>query len=188
MDEVWKDVAGYEGLYQVSNLGRVRSLDRVVANRNGYAVKKGKIITPASVSGKQYQKVSLWKDNKGKTYLVHRIIAEAFLPNPHSFAEVNHKDENPMNNNVDNLEWCDRMYNAHYGTSIDRIVEKHKGVPVGEQPILQYSLDGVLIARYESALKAAEAVNGNNSGICKCANGRYKTSCGYIWKWEKNEQ
>ena len=185
MNEQWKDVAGYEGLYQVSNYGRVRSLDRYVANKNGIALKKGKIITSADVSKKKYQKVNLWKDNSGKCYLVHRLVAEAFLPNPEHFQEVNHKDENPLNNSADNLEWCDRTYNAHYGTRGERAAAKVRGVPIGEQPILQYTIDGVLIARHESAMKAAMAVSGDNSSICKCANGKNKTSYGFVWKWEQ---
>lgn len=184
MSEVWKPVKGYEGLYEVSNHGRIRSLDRMVRNRGGYAVKKGKIIRDAALSGGKYRKVSLWKDNKGKSVLVHRLVAEVFLPNPNSLLEINHKDENPQNNCVDNLEWCDRIYNARYGTSIRRGAEKRKGVPVGEQPILQFSKAGVLIARYDSALKAAKTIGGNNSGICRCANGKVKTSYGFVWMWE----
>lgn len=183
MKEVWKDVQEYEGLYQVSNQGRVRSLDRQVKNRNGIATKKGKILSLPIVN-KQYRKVSLWKDNKGKMMLVHRLVAKAFLPNPNNLPEVNHKDENPSNNAVDNLEWCGRLYNANYGTAIKRASEKRKGVPIGEKAIEQYTIDGEFVRRYDSALKAAEAINGNNSGICKCANGKYKTACGYVWRWE----
>ena len=183
LEEIWKDIAGYEGLYQVSNLGRIRSLDRKVCNRNGFAIKKGKILKEAAVNIR-YKKVNLWKDNTGENKLVHRLVAEAFIPNPNNLPEVNHKDENPANNCVDNLEWCDHGYNMNYGTATQRIVKKRKGNPVGEQPILQYSKDGDFIAKYRSALKAAEAVNGDNSAICKCANGRVKTSYGYVWKWE----
>lgn len=184
--EEWKDIKGYEGLYQVSNLGRVRSLDRQVRNRSGIAIKKGKILSLVTVN-KHYKKVSLWKDNIGENRLVHRLVAEAFIPNPNNFPEVNHKDENPKNNTVNNLEWCDRLYNANYGTAIARATEKRKGVSVGEQPIEQYTIDGKFIRRYDSALKAAESINGDNSAICKCANGKSKTSYGYVWRWE-NEQ
>ena len=184
MKEIWKPICGYEGLYEVSNIGRIRSLDRRVKNRHGFAVKKGKLIATAKVSGNDYRKVSLWKNNKGENALVHRIVAQAFVPNPDDLPEVNHKDENKENNNADNLEWCDRIYNANYGTSIQRIVEKRKGVPVGEQPIIQFTKDGLFVARHESAMKAAESVGGSNSAIGKCANGRSKTSYGYVWAWE----
>lgn len=185
MDEIWKPVKGFEGLYEVSNLGRVRSLDRKVRNRGGFALKKGKILSDAAVSGHGYRKVGLWKDNMGTNALVHRLVAEAFIPNPDNLPEVNHKDENPRNNCVENLEWCDGYYNMTYGTLQQRKADKLRGRPIGSQPILQYSKDGELIARYDSALKAAEAINGDNSAICKCANGKVKTSYGFVWKWEQ---
>lgn len=184
MSEIWKPVKNYEGLYEVSNLGRVRSLDRVVRNRSGFAVKKGKVIRDAAVNGGKYRKVGLWKNNTGTNALVHRLVAEAFIDNPNNLPEVNHKDENPENNCVDNLEWCDNLYNMHYGTLQERKTEKLRGRPTGSQPVSQYTKEGELIARYDSALKAAEALNGDNSAICKCANGKVKTSYGFVWKWE----
>jgi hypothetical protein len=185
MAEIWLPIKDYEGLYEVSNLGRVRSLDRKVRNRGGFAIKKGKIISDAAVSDHKYRKVGLWKDNVGKNALVHRLVAEAFLDNPNNLPEVNHKDENPENNCVDNLEWCDSYYNMHYGTGAERRADKRRGKPIGSQPILQYSKDGELLARYDSALEAAKAINGDNSAICKCANGKVKTSYGCVWKWEQ---
>lgn len=181
--EIWKAVVGYEGLYEVSNMGKVRSLDRTVKNKNGLAVKKGKMIKPAEINT-GYLKVNLWKENTGKCFLVHRLVAEAFVGNRANLPEVNHIDENKHNNCANNLEYCDRQYNANYGTQKQRAAEKRRGVSVGEQPILQYTVDGELLNWFASAQKAAKAVNGDNSGICKCANGRYKTACGYVWRWE----
>lgn len=185
--EIWKPVAGYEGLYEVSNMGNVRSLDRTVKNKNGLAVKKGKVIKQAGVNS-GYLRVNLWKDNMGSCFLVHRLVAEAFIGNPDNLPEVNHIDENKHNNCANNLEYCDRRYNANYGTQRQRAAEKQCGIPVGEQPILQYTTDGVFVNRFDSALKAAKAINGDNSGICKCANGKYKTSYGYIWRWENGNK
>lgn len=182
MSEIWKDIDGYEGFYQVSNYGEVRSIDRRVKNKNGERVAKGRILAQVTMTS-GYKTVNLFKKNRGKICLVHRLVAAAFLPNDNALAEVNHKDENKQNNRADNLEWCDRMYNVHYGSGIKRNALKRIGKPVGEQPICQYTADGVFMKRYESALKAAEAIGKDNSAICKCANGRSKTSYGFLWKW-----
>lgn len=99
-DEEWRDVAGFEGLYQVSNFGRVRGVKRVVA---GNRVLQPKILTSKGV---RYQSVDLWKDNKGHNKLVHRLVAEAFIPNPHNLPQVNHIDADLTNNCVDNLQWA----------------------------------------------------------------------------------
>ena len=105
---VWKDIPGYEGLYQVSDTGQVRTLNY---RRTGQT----KILKPGYTKD-GYTIVVLCKDGKGKTYTVHRLVALAFIPNADNLTEVNHKDENKTNNHVSNLEWCDRTYNNNYGT------------------------------------------------------------------------
>ena len=112
MDEVWKDIEGYEGYYQVSNCGRVKSLDRIVTSGK---TKKGMIIQGILDIG-GYVRVTLWKSCKPKKYMVHRLVAFAFLDNPNNLKMINHIDENKENNNVTNLEWCDCKYNINYGT------------------------------------------------------------------------
>lgn len=119
--EAWKDIEGYEGLYQVSNRGRVRSLDRVeyINNKVGgitRRVRKGKILKPCFDGKKNYVHVNLSVDNESHTVNIHRLVALAFLPNPCNYREINHKDEDKTNNNVDNLEWCDHSYNNTYGS------------------------------------------------------------------------
>lgn len=123
MTEIWKDIAGYEGLYQVSNLGSVKSIDRKVFGKEHLFVqfKKGKI-KKAHLSGKGYLKVVLYKENKPKRCYVHRLVAETFLNNPNNLPQVNHKDENKLNNNVSNLEWCTNKYNCNYGTKNERMI------------------------------------------------------------------
>lgn len=121
MEEQWKDIKGYEGLYEVSNFGNVRSLDRVIRSKhNGTMLRKGRILTPFYEEKKGYYQVSLSKDGKNKKHRVHRLVASAFLDNPHNYTDVNHKDEVKTNNNVDNLEWCTRKYNNNYGTKPER--------------------------------------------------------------------
>lgn len=118
--EEWRDIPGYEGIYQVSNLGRVRSLDRKVHHwKGGFSLIKGRILTPNKQNTKGYYRVKL--DNKYRA--VHRLVAMAFIPNPDNLPQVNHKDENKLNNNVNNLEWCDNKYNTNYGTSIQRQID-----------------------------------------------------------------
>lgn len=119
MEEIWKDIKGFEGLYQVSNLGRVKSLSRMIFVSNphftGYRKTKEKILSnkPGII---KYVYVILRKDCKSFQVGVHRLVAEAFIPNPNNLPEVNHKDENPSNNQIDNLEWCSHYYNSNYGT------------------------------------------------------------------------
>ena len=116
IEEIWRPIEGYEGLYEVSSYGRVRSLDRY-DNRNCF--RKGKVLSP--IKDKDgYIQVSLYYNRKMYKKYVHRIVAEAFLPNPDNLPEVNHKDEDKTNNNVTNLEWCDRKYNLSYGSRQER--------------------------------------------------------------------
>ena len=111
--EIWKDYKDYEGLYQASNLGRMRSLDRWVSSKNGsMQFIKGRILKLFN-NNQGYLHVVLSKNNKVKAYLVHRIIAETFLPNTDNLPCVNHKDEDKTNNSVENLEWCDAKYNSN---------------------------------------------------------------------------
>ena len=101
MKEIWKDIKGYEGLYQISNFGNIKSL------RTNKLVKAFK-------NTKGYCQVSLWNNNVKKMFVVHRLVAQEFIPNPNNLLQVNHKDEDKKNNNVDNLEWCSVKYNCNY--------------------------------------------------------------------------
>lgn len=117
--EIWKDIEGYEGLYQVSNLGNVKSLNRIVKRGTNQLTLSERILTQLQIGGNEnnrYQSVILSKDGTQKTYYVHRLVGMAFLSDTYfDGAEINHIDENPQNNRWDNLEWCDRTYNNNYG-------------------------------------------------------------------------
>ena len=168
MEEIWKDKKDYEGHYQVSNFGRVKS------------IKFGKeIILKQHINKGGYYYVCLLKNGKHKNYYVHRLVAEAFIDNPDNLPQVNHKDENKTNNSVDNLERCTNEYNHNYGTINERISQSQS------KPVLQYDLNGNLIKEWKSINECGR--NGFNQGdICKCCNGKRKTAKGFICVY-KNE-
>lgn len=120
--EVWKDIIGFEGMYQISNFGRVKSLPKYTYSRGYPQLRKEKVLKPC-YTGKNrcYATVRL---NDGKGYKIHRLVAQAFIPNPNNLPMVNHKDENTFNNNVDNLEWCTNKYNVKY--SAKPLSDEHK--------------------------------------------------------------
>lgn len=144
--EVWKDVAGYEGLYQVSNRGNVYSVER----KNLRGRKCGGRTLKTSRDKIGYLRVNLYKDGRRKNVTVHRLVANAFLPNPNNYPEINHRDEDKTNNCVENLEWCTRKYNVNYGTRIKRMSTTNnipvKGVheETGEEIYLKSMLEGAL--------------------------------------------
>ena len=162
--EIWKDIKGYEGLYQVSNLGKVKSL----LGWNGKTYyKREKILKPYIQKG--YLRVNLFKKNKGNKYLVHRLVAETFIPNPNKLPEVNHKDENPGNCGVSNLEWCTRLYNIQYSKSC---------------PVDQYNLNNDYIQSFSCMAEAGRKTKINHTHICQCCKGKRKTAGSYIWRYK----
>lgn len=172
MIEIWKDIVGYEGKYQVSNLGNVRSLR--VKSRTKY-FKGSNLVLFTDKLG--YVCVNLSR----KSYKVHRLVAQAFIPNLNNLPCINHKDENKLNNSVSNLEWCDYSYNNNYGTRNQRISQN------GGRKIIQYDLDGNEIKRWSSIANAARYYGVKRTTICGCCAGRGKTSCGYIWRYDADE-
>lgn len=143
--ETWKDIENYEGLYQVSSLGNVKSLSRVVVNKNGQTqAYPEKLLKPDVYRTKcsNYLRVTLCKDHKTKRYLVHRLVANAFIPNPDKKPIINHKDNNAENNNTSNLEWCTHAENMLHAQKQGRLFESQsrggkKGGAVGKQKRLE---------------------------------------------------
>lgn len=188
MDEVWKDIEGYEGLYQVSNLGRVRSLK----------FNKTKILKQGNVNG--YKRVVLSKNGKRKNYFVHRLVAMAFISNPNNLSIVNHKDENPSDNNVNNLEWCTQKYNINYGSAIKRSSENRKGEKnpnygkkgkhhPTSKPILMYDKEGNFIRQFDSISETNEYFNNKNaySNVSTCLRGKCKTAYNYVFVYAEEK-
>ena len=180
--ELWKDIKSFEGLYQVSTLGRVRSLDKYidVKIRNvDKVLKRGKILKPA-YDKDGYLRVSLCKNGKRTNFYVHRLVAEAFIPNPLNLPVINHKDEVKDNNYPYNLEWCTDEYNTNYGTANKRRAEKQS------KKVYQYDMQGNLIKEWSSASEADR--NGFTcSHISKCCSGKHKTHQNFIWSYKPIE-
>lgn len=169
MIEIWIDIKDYEGLYQVSNFGRVKNVKR-------------NSILKASDTGNGYLMVILCKNGKKKMNLVHRLVAQAFIPNPLNLPCVNHKIEGyegKQINTVENLEWCTVAYNNSYGTHIERCAKAKS------KPVLQYSLDGKLIMEWSSIREARKLFG---SHIQQCCIGKLKQTHGYIWKYKEKEE
>ena len=177
MEEIWKDIEGYEGKYQVSNLGRIRTLHY----KAGQKVK----IMALMNNGHGYLFVGLRLPNKPKKHVyVHRLVAKAFIPNPNNYPQVNHKDEDRTNNRVDNLEWCDAKYNLGYGNRRTKeIITKKQTCRNGGKKVLMLSLDGEVLKQFDSQSDAAKFVHGHSSLISQCCNGKIKSSQGYIWRF-----
>ncbi|MEN2467898.1 NUMOD4 domain-containing protein [Ornithinibacillus sp. JPR2-1] len=185
-DEVWKDIEGYEGYYQVSNLGRIRSLDRTVKQKEGFTQNiKGSLKKPYTRKD-GYQSLFLYKNNKGNRQYVHRWVAKAFIPNPKEYEVINHIDENPSNNHYKNLEWCDHQYNLTYGDKVERVTnsEGYKARTKRlRKPIYVIDREGNR-TWYESITAACEELDLHYSNVHKSLTGKkYPTYKGYTFEY-----
>lgn len=189
MEEEWKDIPNYEGLYQASNLGKIRAL----TFHNNVCFKKRIHLLKQQIDKYNRKRITLQKEGKVKTFQVHTLIAITFL-NKNNFKslptedinsialdnlEINHKDENPLNNCVDNLEWCTHLYNMQYGTGIIRNGIKHR------KKINQYDLNGNLIRTWNSITEASNALKISQQIINMCCKEKIKIGKGYRWKYAK---
>lgn len=180
IDEIWKPIKDYEGLYEVSNLGNVRSLDHMrKISGNGEYLQKGKVLKNIK-NNSGYIRVTLSKEGKRKNKHIHRLVAEAFIPNPNNLSCINHKDENPLNNNVNNLELCTRKYNDNYGNRNNKIAKKLS------KKIDQFDINGNYIKTWDSSVSIERETELDQSNICLCCKGKRKSVGGYIWKYSIN--
>lgn len=166
MKEHWKPITGYEGRYEVSDLGRVRSL-----------LQPKPYIMIGSMSAYGYRMVQLSNNGKIHSFTVHRLVALHFIPNPHNYPIINHKDENKLNNRADNLEWCTDYYNSHYGNAQQLKRERQ------QKPIGKYTIDGKLVEVYSCPREAAAANGLSYSGVRHVAEGYRQTIKGFRYKF-----
>ncbi len=181
MEEVWKDIKDYEGLYQVSNMGRVKAMEKFKKVCGGGLQKRPEIILKISCKY-NYQFLLLHNCGKTQNKYVHRMVAEAFIPNPHNKKTVNHKDGNKHNNHVDNLEWATQSENAYHAFEVlgrKSVCPKGKDNPRSKK-VFQYDLRGNLICTYDCASDAALKLQVNRSMIVMCCNGYRKTCKGFV--------
>ena len=173
--EIWKDIKGYDG-YQISNLGRV------------WNIKTQRYLKGSKNHG-GHQSVYITANNgKSKREYIHRLVALNFIPNPNNYTQVNHKDENPQNNCVDNLEWCSAKYNNNYGNHCKRVSENHADFRMGKHPQARAVECVELKKIYSCAKEAGKELNIDNSDIGKACKGKLKTAGGYHWQyWEGND-
>ena len=172
--EEWRQIRGFPN-YLISNYGRVKSLERDYK----YGSHKDIILKPGYRRG--YEKVTLFLNGKRYVKATHRLVAEAFISNPNNLPVINHKDENKLNNRVDNLEWCTPKYNSHYGNCRQKI---SKNV---SRKVEQLTKNGELIKVWDSMTKASESLNINISQISYCCKNTRFSAGGYKWRKLRNE-
>jgi hypothetical protein len=174
VNEEWKDISGYEGIYQIGNNGNVRSYKDPSVNR--------KLKTDAY----GYAVVVLSKNGKYETKKVHRLVGLAFIENENNLLEINHMDENKKNNVAGNLEWCDHKYNMNYGTGNERRV-KNRDYALSsikkQKGVVQFAIDGTKLHEWACAKTPATILNATSKSILACCRGKSKTSFGYRWEF-----
>ena len=186
MIEIWKDIKNLEGKYQVSNLGNIMSL-------NYRGTGKAKLMKPRD-NGNGYLQVGFWQNRKKDNFYIHRLVAQAFLPNPENKPEVNHKidteegkkinivylnEDGSVDEEKSTIEWCTHEYNNNYGTRTLRVAKAKS------KPVLQFTLDGKFVKEWESVRECGR--NGfTASSVAACCNGKLKSHKGYIWRYKED--
>ena len=183
--EVWKSVEGYEGLYEVSNTGKIKSIKRPrITKGGGITIVPERILKPKT-NKFGYCTVALSKNAKHKFYMVHRLVAFAFVPNPEGKPEINHKDGNKLNNSVQNLEWCTSQENKRHAYENGLCGGEHI---THRRQVNQYDKDYNFIATYASIEEASKQTGIGHSSIWMCCNHRYKTAGNFIWSYAQERR
>ena len=186
MEEIWKDIEGYEGLYKFSNRGNVKSLERTVWDSRGYYRTVHERILKAGKDRYGYLFVILCKEGIRKAYYVHRLVATAFCENQMGYTDVNHIDEDKTNNCANNLEWCSKSYNNNYGTRNKRIAEKSTGNQKLSKPVIAIDKRTGLILEFVSSREAERQTGILHSSIIQCCKGKRNSTGGFYWMYANN--
>ena len=190
--EKWRDIKEFKGLYQVSNLGNIRSLDTMINCKGAKGInehiRKGRILKK-TIGTTGYYNVNLSKDSKVRLLRVHTLVARAFIPNPNNYKLINHKDGNKLNNKVENLEWCDYSHNIKEAYRIGLRKNKYSGKYGKEaqfsKPLLQFTIDGKFIKEWENASQVKRELGYCAENIRSVCNGKRKIANGYKWKYKE---
>lgn len=178
MREIWREPSGYEGVVLVSNKGRVFKLPQKGRKGTGRYSRDGHLLKQTKINT-GYWCVDIWDVGTVKRELVHRLVAKAFVDNPHEYEIVNHKDEDKTNNNANNLEWCTQKYNSNYGSSPSRISSANG------KSVVQFEKNGTKICVYDSIIDAQRKTGISNGSIGDVLHGRRKTAGGYLWEYAR---
>ena len=182
-EEVWRDIEGYEGLYQVSSEGRIKSLKRTIIKKDGRKQTVKERILKGTPDKDGYLKIGLYCGTvKQKWFQVHRLVGEAFIQNPDEKPQINHINEIKTDNRACNLEWCTMRENVNHGTAKERSA-KARSKPVG-----QYTLDGELVKIWASTVEVERQTGFRHGNICKAANGKIKQVYGFRWKYVERKE
>lgn len=186
-NEIWKDIKGYEGLYQVSNMGNIRSSDRIVhvkhSHREYDELRKGKIVKGLP-RRHGYLAVFLYKDGKRRHESIHRLVAEAFCARREGDTDVNHKNEIKTDNRASNLEWCTHKENTNYGTSQERRLQTCRERRSRWKAVKQFDLQGNFIAEYPSLAEMEKQTGYSKGNVCNSIKGKHGQTHPYGFRWE----
>ena len=180
--EDWRDVVGYEGRYAVSNLGRIVSFSAPYLCGDRVCFRKPQLIKPRKSS--VYLSVVLSDGEKHrKQFLIHRLVANSFIQNPDNLPYINHKDENPENNNSENLEWCTQSYNCNYGRHNERMATTIHQTAYQRRKVIQLTIENAFVAKYVSIVEASKHTGVCQGSISQCCRGLYSQGGGFKWMY-----
>ena len=177
MKEEWKEIPGYEGLYEASSLGRIRSMDKTIKTYNGGSYIRAGMEKKPCVNKSGYFRLNLCKDGISKSCLVHRLVAKAFIPNGSNLPEVNHINENKLDNRIENLEWCSYQYNMNWGYHNENVGRTNG------KPVVQFTIEETKVKEYYSSYEASRMTGITEQSINLCCLGRRQHAGGFRWKY-----